>query len=112
MMRGKSRAEIDFLAGKHSLITLLPAKPATGLVDGAQQEVYYDPKWHTTSINISTPDLPAMPIEIKQVQFSVERFNTSLGHWTRGPARALEDLGPVPYGYVKYRSHFSFKHEV
>ncbi len=104
-------AEIEFLAGQHSLITLLPAKPATCLVDGAQKEVYHDPKWHTTSFDISIPALPAMAIEIKQVQFSVERFNASVGNWTRGSARVLEDVGPVPYGYVKYLSHFSFNGE-
>ena len=104
-------AEIDFLPGEHSLTALLPARPAKCRVDGAQREVHYDPKWHSASIEISTPALPARPIDIKQVQFSVERFDAPLGQWTSGPARVLEDLGSVPYGYVKYRAHFSFNGE-
>ena len=103
-------AEIDFLPGQHSLTALLPAKPAKCRVDEAQKEVHYDPAGFT-SIEISTPEPVAKPIEIKEVRFSVERFDTSLGQWTSGPARALEDIGPVPYGYVKYRAHFSFNGE-
>jgi Beta-galactosidase jelly roll domain len=103
-------AEIDFLPGAHSLTALLPARPEKCRVDGAQKEVHYDPVGFT-SIEISTPALPAKPIDIKQVQFSVERCDISLGKWTSGPSRVLEDLGPVPYGYVKYRAHFSFNGE-
>lgn len=110
-MEKKIWAEIDFLPGEHKLTALLPAKPAKGSVDGAQTEIHYDPTWHSTSIKVSTPELPAKPIDIRQVQFSVERFDTSLGQWTAGPARVLEDLGPVPYGYVKYWAHFSFNGE-
>ena len=33
------------------------------------------------------------------------------GEWLTGPPHALEDLGPVPYGYVKYRTPFTFNGE-
>ena len=79
-------------------------------MDGAQKEFHYDPAGFT-SVQISTPALPARPIDVQQVGFSIERFDTSLGQWTSGPARVLEDLGPVPYGYVKYRAYFSFNGE-
>jgi hypothetical protein len=104
-------AEIDFLSGEHALTALLPAKPEKCRVDGAQKETHYNPTWHSASVEISTPELPAKPIDIHRVQSSVERFDTSLGQWTAGPARVLEELGPVPYGYVKYRAHFSYNNE-
>jgi hypothetical protein len=104
-------AEIDFLPGAHSLTALLPAKPAKCLVNSKQKEFQYDPSWHSAGIEISIPTVPAKPIEITQVQCSVERFDTSVGQWTSEPARVLEDLGPVPYGYVKYRAHFAFNGE-
>jgi hypothetical protein len=104
-------AELDFLPGEHSLLTLLPAPPAKCLIDGSPKEVHYDTTWHAVRVEISTPGLPAEAIDIGQVQLSVERFDPARGQWTTGPARALEDLGPVPYGYVKYRAHFAFNGE-
>ncbi len=34
-----------------------------------------------------------------------------MGDWMNSPLHALEDLGPVPYGYVKYRTSFNFNGE-
>jgi hypothetical protein len=41
----------------------------------------------------------------------VEKFDSAAGDWLTGRPQALEDLGPVPYGYVKYRSTFTFASE-
>ena len=41
----------------------------------------------------------------------MEKFDPGTGEWLTGPPQALEDLGPVPYGYVKYRTPFTFNGE-
>jgi hypothetical protein len=41
----------------------------------------------------------------------VDKFDPAVGDWLSGPLHALEDLGPVPYGYVKYRTPFTFNGE-
>jgi hypothetical protein len=41
----------------------------------------------------------------------VEKFDPKAGDWLTGPPHALEDLGPLPYGYVKYRTPFTFNGE-
>jgi hypothetical protein len=38
----------------------------------------------------------------------VERLAARGGTWQRSAGRALEDLGPIPYGYVKYRGSIAF----
>jgi hypothetical protein len=41
----------------------------------------------------------------------VEKFDPATGEWLTGPLHALEDMGAVPYGYVKYRAAFTFNGE-
>jgi hypothetical protein len=62
-------------------------------------------------LNLSTPALPVEPVAPGNMQFRVERFDPQLGEWITGPLRALEDLGEVPYGYVKYRAEFAHRGE-
>jgi hypothetical protein len=45
------------------------------------------------------------------VQACVEPFDTKMGKWIASPARVLEEIGPIPYGYVKYRGEISFAGE-
>lgn len=105
------RAEIDYLPGRHPLTILLPSKPQTCLLDGNPHFVSYDPALHAATLEVVTPELPVNPIDIRQVQLSVERFDPSLGQWQKGPARVLEDMGPVPYGYVKYRAQLTYDNQ-
>jgi hypothetical protein len=45
------------------------------------------------------------------VQTWTERFDPAVGLWAEGPLRALEEVGPLPYGYVKYRAEFDWDGE-
>jgi hypothetical protein len=104
-------AELDYLPGDHALAVILPAKPAQCLVDGTKKSFQYDQHLRTAMLMNNVPVLPAKPIDIMQVSPWVEPLNTKSGKWVSGPGRVLEDLGPVPYGYVKYRTQISFKDE-
>ena len=48
---------------------------------------------------------------MREVRAWVEKFDPHSGQWLTSPSRALEDLGPVPYGYIKYRAQFPYKSE-
>jgi len=107
----KIRADLDFLPGDHSVTVLLPARPAKSRIDGVAKEVQYDPQWRSAKLQVSTPPVPAKPVEIRDVQASVEHFDTKLGNWITSPARVLEEIGPIPYGYVKYKARVKFNHQ-
>lgn len=105
------RADLDFLPGDHSLTLLLPSQPAKCRIDGVVKQLRYDRQWQTAKVQVATPAIPATPVEIKNVQGSVEHFDTKLGNWITSPARVLEDIGPIPYGYVKYKALVKFNNE-
>jgi len=109
----KSRiwADIEFLPGSHSVSMLLHSKPTICRVDGSPQVLQYDSQFRTGTLSIPTAPVPAKAVEIREVQISVERFDTNVGSWITTPARVLEELGPVPYGYVKYRAEINFNNE-
>jgi hypothetical protein len=95
-------ADLDFLPGDHSLTVLLPSQPAKCRIDGVAREVRYDRQWQTAKVQVASPEILAKPVEFREeVQASVERFGTKLGDWITSPAFVLEDIGPIPYGYVK-----------
>jgi len=104
-------AELDYLPGDHSLTVVLPAKPAQCLVDGMERSFQYEQHLRTLTLAHNIPVSPAQPIQISQVSTWVERLNTMSGKWISSSGRVLEDLGPVPYGYVKYRTLITFKDE-
>jgi hypothetical protein len=104
-------AELDYLPGDHTLAAILPAKPAQCLVDGTEKSFQYDQHLRTATLMHNVPVSAAKPIDIAQVSVWVERLNTKLGTWFSSSGRVLEDSGPVPYGYVKYRTQISFKDE-
>ncbi len=112
-------AELDFRPGERTLTALLPSRPAKCRVAGVLTDLQYDRHWRTTRLPIRTPALPVRAFDVRDVRFWVERFDPAVGEWvtTQPPAlhspagvggRALEDLGPVPYGYVKYRAEFTY----
>jgi hypothetical protein len=101
-------AELDFRPGEHTLTMLLPPTPAKTRVDGLLVTPQYDRPLRTTRLNLSTPPIPYESIAINQVQTRTEKFDVTAGEWQSGPLRALGELGPVPYGYVKYRAQFNY----
>jgi hypothetical protein len=104
-------AELDYLPGDHTLAAILPAKPAQCLVDGMENSFQYDQHLRTATLVLNIPVSLAKPIHISQVSTWVERLNTKSGKWFSSSGRVLEDIGPVPYGYVKYRTQISFQDE-
>ena len=105
----KNRAwvDLDFLPGQHDVAVMLPPVPGKCRVDGVLTDIQYDRPWHTARLHITTPALPVSPINLADGNAWVETFDPRTGQWIASPARAIEDLGPVPYGYVKYRAQFS-----
>jgi hypothetical protein len=103
--------DLDFLPGLHDLTVLLPPQPRKCLVDGAPADFQYERPIRATRLQVTTPDLPVPPFNLQEVRTWVEKFDANSGQWLTGPPRALEDLGPVPYGYVKYRAQFPYHAE-
>jgi len=100
--------EVDFLPGEHDLTLLLPPTPSKCRVDGALTDFKYDRHLRTTQLRLTIPPLPVSSISLNEGRAWVEGFDPKSGEWLTGPLRALEDLGSVPYGYVKYRAEFPY----
>jgi hypothetical protein len=103
--------DLDFLPGLHDLTVLLPPQPQKCWVNGAPADFQYERPVRATRVQVTTPDLPVQALDLREVRTWVERFDTNSGEWLTGPLRALEDLGPIPYGYVKYRAQFTYNGE-
>jgi len=105
----KSRAWVDleFLPGEHDIAVMLPPVPEKCRVDGALLNFHYDRPWHTAHLHVTTPAPVATPLTLTEGETWIEKFDTGVGEWLASPLHALEDLGPVPYGYVKYRTSFT-----
>jgi Glycosyl hydrolases family 35/Beta-galactosidase, domain 2 len=98
-------AELEFRPGNHDLTALLPPVPAKCHVDSSETEIRYSRAGQAARISFSTPELPSQPVSIKEVQTWIENISgQETGQWLASPLRPLEELGRVPYGYVKYRS--------
>jgi hypothetical protein len=121
---------LDFLPGQHELTLLLPPKPGKCWVDGVLTEFAYERELRTARLRITTPPLPSKPLDLSNGQAWAEKFDTTSGHWQNaglidvpgntfggqlGPplgfARALEESGPAPYGYVKYQAQFDYTNQ-
>ena len=100
-------AELDFLPGEHQLTVLLPPQPSKCFLNGLPMNFEYERSRRAARLSVSIPGVPYRPITLNQVQAWTEKFDASSGDWLSSPLRALEDLGPVPYGYVKYRAQFT-----
>lgn len=101
-------ADLSFHPGEHDLLMLLPPQPSRCYVDGVETEFKYDRHWRTARVHLTTPPPPVASQTLTEIQTWVEKFDPASGQWQNTAARALEDLGPVPYGYVKYRGEFSY----
>ncbi len=99
-------ADLDFRPGEHALTVMLPPSPSKCRVDGLLTNLPYDRPTRTARLTLTTPPLPYQSIALNQVQMWTEKFDPAAGEWLTGPAKPLEDLGDVPYGYVKYRGQF------
>jgi hypothetical protein len=104
-------ADLDFLPGERDLTLLLPSQPGKCWVDDVLTGVDYVREWRTARLHITTPSLPYKPFDLSNGQAWVEKFDTASGHWQSSLAGALEDTGPVPYGYVKYQAQFNYSNE-
>jgi Glycosyl hydrolases family 35/Beta-galactosidase, domain 2 len=104
-------AEFDFAPGEHDVNGLVPPQPAKLWLDGVQTEFEYDKHWETCRFHVSTPNFPVAPQPLKAEETWVERFNPGVGEWHSSPLRPLDDLGPLPYGYVKYVAQFEYRGE-
>jgi len=109
----KSRAwvDVEFLPGQHDVAVMLPPLPLKCRLDGILTDFQYNRVWHLARVHVTTPALPFQPINLNEGDAWVEKFDPAVGDWITGPPHALEDLGPVPYGYVKYRTPFTFNGE-
>jgi hypothetical protein len=98
-------ADLQFRPGNHELTALLPPVPAKCHVDGSRAEIRYSRADRAARVSFSTPELPSQPVAIKEVRTWVEKISgQDTGQWLTSTLRPLEELGRVPYGYVKYRS--------
>jgi Glycosyl hydrolases family 35/Beta-galactosidase, domain 2 len=98
-------ADLEFRPGNHELTALLPPTPAKCRVDDVETELRYVRKGRATRVSFSTPELPTQAVPITQVRTWIEKISgQDTGQWIASPLRPLEELGSVPYGYVKYRT--------
>ncbi|TAM84608.1 MAG: hypothetical protein EPN47_00380 [Acidobacteria bacterium] len=103
--RGRVWADLQFRPGNHDLTAVLPPVPAKCRIDSIETELRYTRAGRATRISFRTPDLPSQPVSIRQVQTWIEKISgQDAGQWISSPLRPLEELGQLPYGYVKYRS--------
>ncbi|MBI1941955.1 MAG: beta galactosidase jelly roll domain-containing protein, partial [Acidobacteria bacterium] len=103
--------EFDFLPGDHPFTTLLPPDPRKCRVDGVESKFAYERLRRMTFLSLTTAPLPYQTITLNRIESWTERFDPNLGEWLSGPARPLEELGLVPYGYVKYRAELAYRGE-
>ena len=103
--------DLDFLPGLHDLTVLLPPQSQKCFVNGVPADFQYERPVRATRLQVTTPDLPVQTFDLREVRTWVEKFDASSGEWLTSPLRALEDLGPIPYGYVKYRAQFAYHGE-
>ncbi|MDE3179105.1 MAG: beta-galactosidase [Acidobacteriota bacterium] len=100
-------ADLHFGPGNHHVAALWPSQPNNCRVDGDHTSLSYEGHLRTAAIQIQTPPVPARPVNLTEVESWVEKIDLSAGNWLTTPARALELLGQIPYGYVKYHAEFT-----
>jgi hypothetical protein len=99
--------DLDLLPGEHPLTVLLPPQPGKCRVDGQAVNFEYERPRRRARLNVSTPPLPYRPITLNQILTCTEKFDPNSSSWLKISLRALEEVGPVPYGYIKYRAQFT-----
>jgi len=104
-------ADFDFAPGEHDVVGLIPPLPEKFWLNGAPAEFDYDKHRETFRFQVHTPKPPAEPQTLRPEQAWLERFDPGVGEWLATAPRPLDDLGALPYGYVKYRAEFSYQGE-
>ena len=104
-------ADLDLRPGEHALTVLLPPSPSKCRLDGVLTSLPYDRPLRTARLTLTMPPQPYQSVALHQVQTWTEKFDPSSGAWITGPAKPLEEIGAVPYGYVKYRGEFKYSGE-
>lgn len=104
-------AELEYAPGEHNLTFLAPTAPRQCIIDEQPALVRYNSRLQSVSIRIRTPPLPFEALDITCGEYRVERFVPSEGEWLKTQPVPLERIGPVPYGYVKYRATFAWHGE-
>lgn len=102
---------LEYLPGEHNVILLAPTAPEQCLVDGSPVKFQYDARWQSLQLKMSAPQLPLHETVFTEGECLVERFDPSVGDWVHTAPVALEKLGRLPYGYVKYRTSFTHRGE-
>jgi hypothetical protein len=97
-------ADLYFAPGQHDLSVLWPDQPDKCFVDDNAVATQYSGHWRTTRLRLTTPASPVHSVVPERLEYWVEKFDVNSGNWTHGTLRPLEDLGAIPYGYVKYRA--------
>jgi hypothetical protein len=110
-VKDRAWVDLDFLPGQHDVSVMLPPFPLKCRLDDVLTDFQYDRPWHMARVHVTTPAAPSAPISLNAGEAWVEKFDPQSGDWLAGPLHALEDLGQVPYGYVKYRATFNFNGE-
>jgi len=101
-------AELDFAPGEHDVAGLIPPLPEKFWLDSVETQFNYDKHWQTCRFHVSVPKPPVQLLALKPELMGVERLRTAAGEWLSTPLRPLDDLGALPYGYVKYRAQFTY----
>lgn len=110
-VKSRTWVELEFLPGLHDVTAMLPPSPQKFRLDDTEMDFQYDRSTHMAHVHVNTPALPCQPISLNEGEYWVEKFDPAMGEWLTSAPHALEDLGPVPYGYVKYRTPFTFNGE-
>lgn len=104
-------AELEYAPGEHDLTILAAAAPRGCTIDGNPAPVRHNAQLQSASVHISIPPLPCEPVDIVHGEYRVERFSSAEGEWLKTRPVPLERIGPIPYGYVKYRTNFAWSGE-
>ncbi len=102
--------DLDLQPGEHEVTLLLPPTPDKCRVDDGRAGFAYDRGRRTARLRLTVPPLSCAPFDLGDGQFWIERFDGQNG-WQTHASGALEDTGPVPYGYVKYKAQFNYNNE-
>jgi hypothetical protein len=103
--------ELDFAPGVHQVTALLPPLPTKLHVDGVPAEFQYDRHWQSVRAEISIPALPAQALALRTTSRWAEKAGRGGQETLTSPLRPLEELGPIPYGYVQYSTLFDYHGE-
>jgi len=104
-------ADLDYRPGRHDLTLAVPSRPSGARINGADCSLEYDPAMRIARLVVETPSLAAAGLDICWGRAWIERLDTTAGKWASSDGRTLEDMGPVPFGYVKYRAMITYDGE-